>query len=699
MDEEDPLELGTVKEESHLAQIKKLLQAHKSPTAIRNHCALADQNANPFYSVQEVEQICLYLSNKYQLVPPSRVSGSVRTSSMLAQAPTVVAGAAASKEAQASNTFLPVQRQSPVSNGTRQFSLVQQDASIKPREDIADLTPYSVRAASAGSLSFLPPASMQIWSPDVQGKILVKAQTFDAIMAELQAKSAFKDKGELRLFFCTPSSEGQQPLWVDSDEIFQMMLLETHGQWEVRLQPQTPQQTRLSGGPIRQGTGISRQLTYELSDPLEIPAGEHRTSLVAAQAQVKYGHAIRSQLKEIVAEALNKFDKKIPSGPLPRLLIALHKLEKAWVSYVRDGSDLDGVAPTKKLEWFVEWCIKALDHYGDQRWRVLEEKYSTQASAYQSLDQFFIQLIQVVTPAGCGVEPASLFRDLAKTFDPRAFNSLESVMAEVADVTHAARLLDKLSGMQQHSLVEAAEITFWCDCLSDEALDDIAKELAKVSTPKTSLFSMKAIAPVTAYRLEDILVELHKRTGLRADWKRLFKARTSQIGGARGVSTNSKVSTRTERAPSTVTPEGPRLRQFNYQGIIETVPYYLTDLVAAEEREAACKTFLKHTIFPKAFCKNCKQSGHKIFVCPLFSKLKGDIETNERSFFFGVKPPAAVRQLANKTNSAAVMLVAPESSPAAAVPVAAAEDLLAAVSAAVQAAVQQSLNDRAGAAP
>ena len=140
---------------------------------------------------------------------------------------------------------------------------------------------------------------------------------------------------------------------------------------------------------------------------------------MAAQAQVKYGHAIRSQLKEIVAMALNKFDKKIPSGPLPRLLIALHKLEKAWVSYVRDGSDLDGVAPTKNLEWFVEWCVKALDQYGDQRWRVLEEKYSTQASAYQSLDQFFIQLIQAVTPAGCGVEPASLFRESAKTFDPQ----------------------------------------------------------------------------------------------------------------------------------------------------------------------------------------------------------------------------------------------------------------------------------------
>ena len=203
--------------------------------------------------------------------------------------------------------------------------------------------------------------------------------------------------------------------------------------------------------------------------------------------------------------------------------------------------------------------------------------------------------------------------------------------------------------------------------------------------PKTSLFSMTAIPPVTAYGLEAILVELHKRTGLRADWKRLFKARTSQIGGARGVSNNSKASTRTERAPPTVTPEGPRLRQFNYQGIIETVPYYLTDVVSAAEREAACKTFLKHTIFPKAFCKNCQQSGHKIFECPLFSKLKGDVETNERSFFFGVKPPAAVRQLATKTNSAAVMLVAPESSPAAAVPVAAADDLLAAVSAAVQA--------------
>ena len=163
------------------------------------------------------------------------------------------------------------------------------------------------------------------------------------------------------------------------------------------------------------------KLFFKKADTGSLVPGPHpcSTSLVAAQAQVKYGHAIRSQLKEIVAMALNKFDKKIPSGPLPRLLIALHKLEKAWVSYVRDGSDLDGVAPTKNLEWFVEWCVKALDQYGDQRWRVLEEKYSTQASAYQSLDQFFIQLIQAVTPAGCGVEPASLFRESAKTFDPQ----------------------------------------------------------------------------------------------------------------------------------------------------------------------------------------------------------------------------------------------------------------------------------------
>ena len=54
------------------------------------------------------------------------------------------------------------------------------------------------------------------------------------------------------------------------------------------------------------------------------------------------------------------------------------------------------------------------------------------------------------------------------------------MLAEVADVTLAARLLYKLSGTPQTSLVEAAEITFWCDSLSDEALDDLAKELAKV---------------------------------------------------------------------------------------------------------------------------------------------------------------------------------------------------------------------------
>ena len=60
--------------------------------------------------------------------------------------------------------------------------------------------------------------SAGVLSPDMQEKILVKSQSFDAIMAELQAKSAFKDKGEL--FLCSPSSEGQPPLWVDSEEVF-----------------------------------------------------------------------------------------------------------------------------------------------------------------------------------------------------------------------------------------------------------------------------------------------------------------------------------------------------------------------------------------------------------------------------------------------------------------------------------------------
>ena len=305
MDDEHSLELGTVREARHLEQIKKLMQAQKLPAAIRNHSALADQNANPIYSVSEVEQICQYLSTKYRLFPQPRAGGPIRPRSMLAQAPMV---ATEHTEARVSSAFRPILRQSPVSNGIGQLHLVQHDASNEPLANFADLTPPSSRAASVGSLSFLQPAPLQIWSPDVQGKILVKSQSFDAIMAELQAKSAFKDKGELLLFFCKPSSEGQQPLWVDSEEIFQMMLLETDGQWEVRLKPKTPLQPVES---IRQDTGVSRQLTYDSREPLEITAERHPTSLAAAQAQTKYAHTIRSQLKEIVADALNEFDQKM----------------------------------------------------------------------------------------------------------------------------------------------------------------------------------------------------------------------------------------------------------------------------------------------------------------------------------------------------------------------------------------------------
>ena len=105
-------------------------------------------------------------------------------------------------------------------------------------------------------------------------------------MAELQAKSAFKDKGSCAYFSAhlLPSRCGSTPMKFFRRCCWKPMVSGKCGSSpKLRSKLVSPD----SGGPIRQGTGISRQLTYELSDPLEIPAGEHRTSLVAAQAQVK----------------------------------------------------------------------------------------------------------------------------------------------------------------------------------------------------------------------------------------------------------------------------------------------------------------------------------------------------------------------------------------------------------------------------
>ena len=127
------------------------------------------------------------------------------------------------------------------------------------------------------------------------------------------------------------------------------------------------------------------------------------------------------------------------------------------------------------------------------------------------------------------------------------------VLAEVVDFTHATRLLDKLLGTPETSLMEAAGITFRCDFLSDEALNDLAKALAKVSTPKTSLFSTKAIALATAYHLKSTSGQGCVQIG--SGCSRFVPLRL----GALRECHNRKSSTWTERLPPTATPKGPRM--------------------------------------------------------------------------------------------------------------------------------------------
>ena len=405
-------------------------------------------------------------------------------------------------------------------------------------------------------------------------------------------------------------------------------------------------------------------------------------------------------MKALVEETLLKYDKKICFESLPSLLLVLDKLDTAWLTYIQDCSDLDGVPQKKKLEWFVDACLKVFERKVAQLWNVNVPKSERVAAAYHSLDSFFIQLIRAVTPPKTGLDATTLFSELAKTFDPRSYSSLATVLAEVAEFSQAAQLLDRLSGTPQTALLEQAELSFWCDLLSDDAHDAFAKELAKVAKPVSPFYSTKALAAVKAYRLADLLTELHKLTSLHADWKQLFKARRTSLAADKSVRASSQPSARVDQ-PSPAASDGHKMRQFKFKGIVETVPYHLKDIDGHAERDAACKIFLKHTIFPKAQCSKCHQLGHKVFVCPLFSKLHNDVETNPQSFFFGVCPPAAVRQLSSKPGAAAVMLVTPEpprpdTTPTSTAPPA---DLVAAVTAAFQVALQQSLNGKAGAAP
>ena len=103
-----------------------------------------------------------------------------------------------------------------------------------------------------------------------------------------------------------------------------MMLLETLGRSAIK--PLTPQQICLSVRSIRQDTAVSRQLTYDFGEPIEITSAGHRTSGGRTSSN-KIAHTIRARLKETVVDVLNKLNQEILTGPLPILLIALHSLK------------------------------------------------------------------------------------------------------------------------------------------------------------------------------------------------------------------------------------------------------------------------------------------------------------------------------------------------------------------------------------
>ena len=606
----NPIHIEVIKKSWHdslLLSNKALGKAPKTPEAISKLHLLLDEDKKPLYSAHAIAKV---LENSTGLSTRERVEPEA---SMGIFTP--------------ADEFVTIRR------------LAQQDdaqqADPTPEPFIIDCPAL---AAVTGDGHICPEFS---W-PEI-------AESIQAVSDLMNAKMA--------LFYAPPQQTEFRVIL--SESLFRRT--DRSGTYELRPTVPTPTKARHqlpSPEGVRQ---VGQRLSFDSFHTVQTYAS-------TSQAQLKYEREVR---KALISELEKRFPSEIPCRPLETMLDSIHHIQRVWMTFLRDEDNaVDGVDGRKKRMWFIEICLTRLDGAAKTKWRQLRSDQQD-AGSYETLEDFLRQLFEAAVPKNALKKPSDLIEDLSKTISKTSLDSWESLLALVAVQVQRAEVLGTFAPGAEPAVLANAELKFWATILTPRAKDELATMLhfQRLSSRSPSQTG-KGVSRATRfdlYPLEEVRAALYAR----ADRETLWELDILWPGGSAGKQ-QARPPPRSAAAepPSSDKPEQPPAALSfisSMDGSRVTFPVrHLKDEPSYALRQKYEAEYLKHQVFPKAFCKNsnCKLSGHTFFVCPRLSKCGADgVEQNPRSFFKGLHLPKLLQALpkgdGGKHTEAPVMLVAP----------------------------------------
>ena len=611
--------LASVTNRQHWLVIDELAATGATPGRIRNHCQLVDPDTwTPIYSETAIEQALRRMRDGEE--PPAEFSN--------VESPESATGISTPKVLSGQSFLHTAAYDTPISVAT----------------------PVNI-VFEAGNCNF-----------NVYG------QTWEEVSAELVHKlEALAFPVQPRpILFHRERPQAQATLIANERDWHQV---KRNGLFEVRVPSRTPGQPRDSSAADLSACGAG-----DRAEPLEerstmvrqsLSFGSETSSLQSfRQKQVAYE---RQEQQNITAKLTTVLAQtgQISCSRLQPLLLTIERLTRTWHELQQDWADDVGVSDTKRLRWFLTGSLENFDADTAARWKQIFPREHQEVAHYSSLESFTRKLYSLL-PANQIQKPDELIVSIASTLSRPKFSSLEQLLAHIDTTVRMAHLLATLQGPPARSastrdefLITHAEKKLWIQVLTLRKQDDFAQALQSSGhVPEELIYGDSLVQPLEAYSVTDIRQMVRGCAHLKTGWATIFNwVAAPHPGNGGNIKHNTSdgspgIEKSNNHDPtSTNDKQAGKRSEFtlrNERGEKVTFPRHLKTVENAARRQQLESLFLAHNINNAAVCtnRNCRAQGHTIYACPHFVRLDdNNIETNEKNFFFGLRPPAVLLQL------------------------------------------------------
>jgi hypothetical protein len=613
-----PDQLRNTLSDEHVAALKNLWQKNSTltPTRAQNHYSLLDQQKNPLYTLEAIQQ---------ELDKLQANSARARTT-------------AENRAARAANLLPPVVRTEAEDAGSRDS---------QPQSDEHSQQPGQVRVSVTDGNAI---ARFKI-SPNLP---------VDEFKARVQVALSLDPDDRRRMQLGYMTSEG----WIvtHNDETWADALSDDVRSFQVRLVA--------GSGSLSSDAASSASTASSTAQPQRL-AFEH-DSRIQAQKQWEYENKLRTHIKDRVTAKLANDGTTVGSpavgtsvAELRTLLRACSQLADEWVMLCEEQQHRDdGISESKLLEWFIDAVINKFHPSVAQMWQSNDPTIRARRlpTAFGSFDLFLAHLYLTVKPGVSGapstVLPAML-ADLQGRW--RSFTVRREICGEIRQVLVAAQFLnDHLFDRSAADLTMTIKV-FLEGALSDAVQTELMSVLKQYHSADLSPIFRDSddFAQLQAYSLESVLrrwAALDTKQGpltsaeFKASWIGQQSGSSSGGGTGRGPGTSSRT---TPSVAQPTTPPQPSAKEFHIKVNGQHIAFR-QNLASWPDHQDRLREEAKFVDVVYQFdgqCHFCNQFGHREVGCPRRFKLDHNgQDLNPKSYFYTLIPPRVALE-AGKTRA------------------------------------------------